>query len=562
MIHRVLTIVVLVILSFEISSSKYVGKNRFRRKSSSFKENKKLNGLSRGAFTIPLRKSEVDEADKMQFLRQLKLLQIQMREIAADVTDEDAFIQEDYRTKLTQQVLPEKRLATYYGEITFGGQDGTEKQTFPMLFDTGSCEFWVPSKGCKEKTDPSRCNRHRLYDETKSSTYESFGEKLMSIKYLSGAVEGPLAKDTVTVGDNMVVKDQVFGMARQIDVPLLDDVVWDGIIGLAYPNEELSGEGIKPLFDNIMDQGLLLNNVFSYYLGIEGGAVVFGGIDERYMGDIPERQEGGLLVEKKRIHEEIREKDDEVVDVANPTVAAKPKPTATVTSEPNPQSPVADPDTTATTTAKFVASPVLLLEENSRESKSRTMANIMEQAKRDRVAADATSKRKFFNYAKVTDKGYWTIEIEDILLRYPNQQEPESTGVCRDRANGRCTAIVDTGTYLIYGPQDQVNNQLGKVMVSECDDVKTLPDIIFQLYAGDEIAPAKLTLHPHDYTLEFRSDADCTGPECSSECVLGIGPDDDTGWTLGQVFLRSFYTVFDRDNDRIGFTRANPRAEI
>ena len=174
-------------------------------------------------------------------------------------------------------------------------------------------------------------------------------EKLMSIKYLSGAVEGPLAKDTVTVGDNMVVKDQVFGMARQIDVPLLDDVVWDGIIGLAYPNEELSGEGIKPLFDNIMDQGLLLNNVFSYYLGIEGGAVIFGGIDERYMGDIPERQEGGLLVEKKRIHEEIRETDDEVVDVANPKVAAKSDPGATAETSP-PQPPVVEPNPAAATT--------------------------------------------------------------------------------------------------------------------------------------------------------------------------------------------------------------------
>lgn len=44
------------------------------------------------------------------------------------------------------------------------------------------------------------------------------------------------------------------------------------------------------------------------------------------------------------------------------------------------------------------------------------------------------------------------------------------------------------------------------------------------------------------------------------DCVMGIAPDADTGWTFGQVFLRSFYTVFDRDTDRIGFVRANPRA--
>ena len=42
--------------------------------------------------------------------------------------------------------------------------------------------------------------------------------------------------------------------------------------------------------------------------------------------------------------------------------------------------------------------------------------------------------------------------------------------------------------------------------------------------------------------------------------MIGIGPDNDPGWTLGQVFLRSFYTVFDRDTDRVGFIRNNPKS--
>lgn len=39
---------------------------------------------------------------------------------------------------------------------------------------------------------------------------------------------------------------------------------------------------------------------------------------------------------------------------------------------------------------------------------------------------------------------------------------------------------------------------------------------------------------------------------CPRECVTGIAPDEDVIWTFGQVFLRSFYTVFDRDANRVG----------
>ena len=63
-------------------------------------------------------------------------------------------------------------------------------------------------------------------------------DQKMCIQYLSGKIEGFMAKDYVCVGA-LCVSEQVFGMADIIDVPLLDEVVWDGIIGLAFPNDGL-----------------------------------------------------------------------------------------------------------------------------------------------------------------------------------------------------------------------------------------------------------------------------------------------------------------------------------
>ena len=49
-------------------------------------------------------------------------------------------------------------------------------------------------------------------------------------------------------------------------------------------------------------------------------------------------------------------------------------------------------------------------------------------------------------------KGYWTIAILDIELTYP-AGEVVKTGVCARRPRKICRAIVDTGTYLVYGPR-------------------------------------------------------------------------------------------------------------
>lgn len=92
---------------------------------------------------------------------------------------------------------------------------------------------------------------------------------------------------------------------------------------------------------------------------------------------------------------------------------------------------------------------------------------------------------------------------------------------------------------MIYGPEKDVNELLGDVQLNTCEDKNNLPNVVFEIMGMSEDGTnnpqvVELILTPDDYVLQF----DVGG---TSDCVLGIGPDtEDTGWTLGQVFLKAF----------------------
>ncbi|XP_004625450.1 renin [Octodon degus] len=167
----------------------------------------------------------------------------------------------------------------YYGEIGIG----TPPQTFKVIFDTGSANLWVPSTKCSPLY--TACEFHSLYDSSESSSYMEDGTEF-AIRYGSGKVKGFLSQDTVTVGGITVT--QTFGEVTEL--PLLPFVLakFDGVLGMGFPEQAVGG--VTPVFDHIVSERVLKEDVFSVYYSRDshllGGELLLGGSDpQHYQGN-------------------------------------------------------------------------------------------------------------------------------------------------------------------------------------------------------------------------------------------------------------------------------------
>ncbi|NXA42481.1 PEPA protein, partial [Eudromia elegans] len=161
----------------------------------------------------------------------------------------------------------------YYGTISIG----TPAQDFTVLFDTGSSNLWVPSVYCSSEA----CTNHNRFNPADSSTFESTNDTV-SIQYGTGSMTGYLGYDTVEVG-SITVSNQIFGLSETEPGDFFYYTPFDGILGLAFPS--ISSSGATPVFDNMMSQDLVSQDLFSVYLSNDdesGSFVMFGGIDYSY----------------------------------------------------------------------------------------------------------------------------------------------------------------------------------------------------------------------------------------------------------------------------------------
>jgi predicted aspartyl protease len=164
--------------------------------------------------------------------------------------------------------------AQYYGPITIG----TPPQTFNVIFDTGSSNLWVPSKGTQI------LNFHKKYDHSKSSTYVANGTKF-AIQYGSGSLTGFVSQDTVNIG-TAAVKDQLFAEATVEPGLAFKIGKFDGILGMAF--QSIAVDGMRPAWYGALEGQA--DQAFGVYLGGTtgvGGELTLGGTDTaHYSGDI------------------------------------------------------------------------------------------------------------------------------------------------------------------------------------------------------------------------------------------------------------------------------------
>ncbi|KAJ8003091.1 hypothetical protein DPEC_G00165770 [Dallia pectoralis] len=148
----------------------------------------------------------------------------------------------------------------------------------------------------------------------------------------------------------------------------------------------------------------------------------------------------------------------------------------------------------------------------------------------------------------VTDQLYWQIGIEGF------QVNGQATGWCGQG----CQGMVDTGTSLLTAPSQFLGslmqsigaqeNQNGEYVV-DCSQINNLPTLTFVMNG------ANFPLPPSAYILQKNQGGYLV-------CTVGIMPtylpsrNGQPLWILGDVFLREYYSVYDRINNQVGFATA------
>ncbi|CDS06418.1 hypothetical protein LRAMOSA08946 [Lichtheimia ramosa] len=150
---------------------------------------------------------------------------------------------------------------------------------------------------------------------------------------------------------------------------------------------------------------------------------------------------------------------------------------------------------------------------------------------------------------------YWSIPMSHMTVGEDNEE-------IHDNDKEKMTGIVDTGTTLIvlkpemakelysHIPDAKYNESLG-IWTFPCKSVESLPTLSFVFDASQQ----PLTLSPEEYTVpSWQSRYWGASENLCPSYIIGDSV-DDVDFILGQKFLEHYVSIYDAENNRVGFAR-------
>ncbi|WCJ43063.1 Aspartic proteinase [Euphorbia peplus] len=415
----------------------------------------------------------------------------------------------------------------YYGEIGIG----TPPQRFTVVFDTGSSNLWIPSTKCIFSVP---CYLRTKYNSGHSKTYLKNGT---SGKINDGwrSISGFFSRENIEIG-NLLLKHQDFIEATQMGNEFIA-MKYDGMLGLGF--QEISAANAVPVWYNMLNQGLVRDKIFSFWLNkdpnsVIGGEIVFGGVDRKhFIGHhlyVPLTNKGYWQFNV----DDILVKSQSLGACGSHGCAA-----------------IIDSGTA------FLAGPRCFVDEINKAIGA------------ERVST-AQCKKVISDYGDVI----WDLLVTHVLqpskicselelcrriLTNGNKPAVDGLSVGMDIGCVACEMVVSWGQMLLKQKHTKIQafklfNKLctrlpnpKRQSVINCAKLSYMPNVTFNI--GDR--PFHLT--PHQYMLKFGKGV---AQVCSSGFIASDNLPGSPQWNLGDVFIRAFHTVFDFGDLRLGFAES------